>query len=163
MQQGSVLRVRTISTTHFTGACVQNAALRESVNIGALAAGGAGYGLSAGGHSRCRVHDIRLLSVQNLAWAIELYGTAASFPENTPTIDTEIFLGRWEFAAADGRKDTADSFWKYWVPGLDMSYQDMSLTGLLYVRLVDLSATSKIAGASGAVVIEFGMEPTQGI
>lgn len=162
MQAGSVLRVRTISTVHFLGACAQNAALTESILIALLANGGAGGGLAAGGHTRSRLHELRILSVENLAWAVELYGTPA-FPETTPTIDNEIFLGRWEFTAADGRKDTADSFWKYWVPGLDLSYQDMALTGTLNVRLINRSVASKTANAGGAVVVEFGFEPTQGI
>lgn len=163
MQQGNVLRVRTISTEHFTGAIIQNAAENEAISVGELANNGAGWGIAAGKHMRTRVHDIRLLSVENLAWAVELYGTEASFPENNPSIDNEIFLGRWEFQAADGRKDTADDYWKYWVPGLDMSFQDMASLGKLYVRLVNLSAAAKTAGAGGAIVIEFGLEPTQGI
>ena len=61
--------------------------------------------------------------------------------------------------------NTADDYYKYWVPGLDLSYQDMLLSGKLYVRLVipTGAATAKLAGASGAIVLEFGMEPTQGI
>ena len=166
MQQGNVLRVRTISGTYFTGACAAGSALTESIVVGTLPNNGGGYGIAAGGHMRTRVHDLRVLAVQNLAFAVELYGTAASFPENNPAIDDEIFLGRWEFQAADGVKDTAaDDYYKYWVPGLDLSYQDMLLSGKLYVRLVipTGAATAKLAGASGAIVLEFGMEPTQGI
>lgn len=163
MQQGNVLRIRTISTEQFTGAIAQNDAEIEVINVALLANNGAGGGMAAGGHMRGRVHDIRLLSVENLDWAVELYGTEASFPENTPTIDDQIFLGRWEFLAADARKDNDDLFWKYWIPGLDMSYQDMQLRGCLYARLINRSAASKTTGPDGAIVIEFGIEPTQGI
>lgn len=162
MQAGSVLRIRTISTVHFLGACAQNAALTESILIANLPNNGAGGGIAAGGHSRSRLHELRILSVQNLAWAVELYGTPA-FPETNPTIDDEIFLGRWEFTSANGRKDTADDYWKYWVPGLDLSYQDMLVSGTLNVRLINLSVVDKIAAAPGAIVLEFGFEPTQGM
>lgn len=165
MQAGNVTRVRTISTEHFTGAIVQNAAETEIINPGLLSngrLGGAGWGLAAGGRCTCRLHELRILSVENLDWAFELYASSV-FPESVGvTIDTLLFLGRWEFTAAMGAKDTADTWWKYWVPGLDLSIIDAEVTSRLYMRLVNKSAASKTAGAGGAVVVELGVEPTQG-
>lgn len=164
MQAGNTLRVRTKSTVNFLAALAQNAALVENFNVGSgntTGAGLAGYGLSAGLHTRGRVRELRILSVQNLAWAIELYASATGIAG--ADIDAELFLGRWEFASTDGRKDTADTFWKYWVAGLDLSYQDADLAGKLYIRLINLSVTGKLADAAGAIVVEFAIEPTQGI
>lgn len=164
MQGGNVIRVRTISTVQFTAACAHGgAALVENIDPAKdLAAGGAGAGLSAGKHCRSRLHELRILSVQNLAWAIELYGSATGIAGSD--IDAEKFLGRFEFAAADGKKDTADTFYKYWVPGLDLSYEDLDKSGKVHLRLVNIdAATDKIADALGAVVVELGLEPTQGI
>jgi hypothetical protein len=165
VQAGNVLRVRTISTTHFTATLAQYAAIVLNLAVGDIAGAGAGgqagYGLAAGKHMRSKFRELRILSKQNLAWAVELYASATGIEGSD--IDAEKFLGRWEFQTGDGRKDTADTFWKYWIAGLDMAYQDMDLTGKLHIRLINLSATGKSADAAGAIVLEFGLEPTQGI
>lgn len=164
MQAGNTLRVRTKSTVNFLAALVQNAALVENFDVGngnSTGLGLAGWGLSAGKHVRGRVRELRILSVENLAWAVELYASGTGIAGTD--IDLELFLGRWEFTVADGRKDTGDTFWKYWIGGLDMQYQDADSDGKLHIRLINLSAAAKSAGAAGAIVIEFAIEPTQGI
>lgn len=163
MQSGNVFRVRTLSTVNFLGALAQNAALVEDLAVGTMTGvtSQGGWGLAAGLHMRSRLRELRILSKENLAWAVELWGSATGIAGSD--IDAEAFLGRWEFAAADGRKDTADTFWKYWIAGLDLSYQDFDNTGKLHVRLINLSAASKSANAAGAIVLEFALEPTQGI
>lgn len=271
-QTGNLLRVRSISTEQFTDALIQNAAEIESINPVLLAAGGAGAGLSAGRHMRSVLKELRILSRQQLAWEVELYGSAAGIGGGgiaatlttvlaglnndllytavvtgtsgnaititytndglnivlsvtvagsaitvhlatdgggvitstaanvdaeiavTPAanalvtvvnaagndgtglvtvlaatpltggvdgIDAEIFLGKWAFISGDGTKATGDVFFRYFIP-LQIYYQDLDMTGLLHVRLINRSATAKAAGDDGVIVVEFGLEPTQG-
>lgn len=159
MQAGNLQRVRTLSTTHFLGAAVQNAALVENLDVKAML-GGDGEGLAAGRHMRSRLHEIRIISAQQLAWEIELWGKAAGI--GGAAIDAEFFLGKFAFASGDGTNATGDTFFHYWVPGLDLSYQDLDLTGQVHIRLINRSAVAKIAGAGGAIVVELGLEATQG-
>lgn len=161
MQRGNALRIRSVSTEHFTGALAQNAAEVEHIVVADLTNNGGGGGLAAGGHMRSWVHELRLQSVQNLAWAVELYGSLAGTV--SADIDANLFLARWEFLAASADKDTGDSFYKYYAQNLGSHYQDMDLSGTLHIRLINLDAVAKIAGAAGAVVVELSMEPTQGI
>lgn len=160
MQAGNLLRVRTVSTVQFTDALIQNAAEVENFTPESLAAGGAGAGLSAGKHMRSILRELRILSVQNLAWEIELYGSATGI--GGATIAAELFLGRWSFLAADGLRATGDTFYKYFIP-MQLYYQDMDNVGQIHVRLINRDAVAKIAGAGGAIVVELGLEPTQGI
>lgn len=160
MQAGNCLRVRTLSTSQFTGGLAQGVAAIVDLDIvaAALAAGGDGAGVAGAKHVRTRLHELRILSKENLAWAVELWGSATGIAGTD--IDACKFLGRWEFTAGMGKKDNADTFYKYWVPGLDLSYQDLDQTGKLHIRLINLSAAAKSAGTAGAIVVEFALEPT---
>ena len=57
---------------------------------------------------------------------------------------------------ADALFKTQGDFWPYVVEirGLDLPYEDLDGTKELHVMLVNLSPTSKLAGSSGAVVLE---------
>lgn len=162
MQAGNGLRIRSISTLHFTTAIAGSGGSEiENLIPQSLAAKGAGAGLSAGGHCRSRVHEIRLFSVENLAWSVELWGSATGIGGSA--IDTLFYLGRVDFLTTDADKPTADTFYLYAARGLDLSYEDTDMTGQIHLRLVNTSVAAKTVNAAGAVVVELVMEPTQGM
>lgn len=164
MQLGNTYRVRTISTTHFTGALAQNAAATADLDVPALTntPGVAGAGLTAGKHCRCRVHGVRIISKQNLAWELEFWGASVLGTPGGSDIDKEFFLGKFAFVAADGSQATGDTFYHYFVPVLELSYMDIDMTGKVHLRLINRDVTSKQANTNGAVVVELEVEPTQG-
>jgi len=122
-------------------------------------------GLAAGAVLRCRLKSIRILSVQLLPWEVQLYRSATGI--GGAVIDTESFVGLWSFTGSgnsgDGSQATGDTFYYYYVDGLDVPYEDADRSSQIHVRLVNRhAATAKIAGAGGAVAIEFGFEIESG-
>lgn len=164
MQIGNTYRVRTISTTHFTGALAQNAAAVEDIDAATLAntPGAAGAGLTAGKHTRCRVHGLRIISKENLAWELEFWGAKLAGTPGGAVIDTEFFFAKFGFLAADGTQATGDTFFHYYVPVLEVCYADVDQSGKIHLRLINRSAAAKTAGAGGVIVVELEVEPTQG-
>lgn len=164
MQIGNTYRVRTISTTHFLPGLATNAGKVEDVDVAALTntPGAAGAGLTAGKHMRCRIHGLRISSVQNLAWELEFWGAAVAGAVGGAVIDTEFFLGKFAFLAADGTRATGDTFFHYYVPVLELCYCDIDMTGKLHLRLINRDAVAKLANAAGGVVVELEVEPSQG-
>lgn len=162
---GNQLRVRTISTVHFTGAIAAAGAsavehLKTKQEAGATN-GVVPEGLAAGRHMRSILKAVRILSVQNLDWEIELYRSAVGI--GGAVIDAESFMGAVSFVVADGKKDTGDTYFEYYRDGIAIPYEDTDMAGQVHIRLVNhAAATAKIAGASGGIVIELSFEPAQG-
>jgi hypothetical protein len=156
MQAGHLIRVRTDKDTHFLGAIAQDNGLHETLTVDP-------QGLAAGKHCRGRLKALRILSKENLAWEVWLFGN--SLFDNADA-DLERFLGRWTFAAGDGIRATvgggADDHYHYYIDGLDVGIEDLDRAGALYIRLVNRSVAAKSADAAGALVIEFVIEPTLG-
>ena len=160
-QSGRIIHVRTDKDVNFTGAITQDHGTQETLTPGAN-----GYSTALAAHMRAILRSITILSVENLAWEVWLFGTSGFATTNA---DTEYFLGRWTFVAGDGIKATigvtADTYYHYYIDGLGVPLRDFGAdvaTGNLFVRLVNRSAASKTAGAGGELVIDFGIEPTQG-
>jgi hypothetical protein len=163
-----VLPVRTISTAHFAGAIAAAgaAATAHLKTKGNDATNGVvPEGLAAGTVVRSRLKSIRILSVQLLPWEVQLFRSATGI--GGAVIDTESFVGLWSFPGSgspgDGSRATGDTFYQYYIDGLDVPYEDADKSSQIHVRLINRhAATAKIAGASGAVVIEFGFEISSG-
>lgn len=163
MQAGSVYRIRTQAANQFVLALAQNAAdvatldCFESVSTFT----GDKMGVGAGKHLRSRLRELRIISKENLAWEVWLFGTSAM---GLAVIGDEKFLGRWSFVAADGINATGDTFFYYYVPGLDLAIENLDnpQTGKFYIRLVNRSAAAKSANAAGAIEIELALELLQG-
>jgi hypothetical protein len=163
-----VLPVRTKSTVHFTGAISAGAAATEhlkTVGDSSVAAGVVPEGLAAGRSVRSLLRSIRILSVQLLPWEVQLFRSATGI--GGTDIDVESFIGTWAFGATgvpgDGSQATGDTFFYYYVDGMGVPYEDKDATSQIHVRLVNRhAATGKLAGASGAVTIEFGFELESG-
>lgn len=170
MQAGSVYRIRTVAATHFLGACVQNAALAvETLDFFAnppLIKGDL-MGIAAGKHMRARIREIRIFSTQALSWELWTLGTATV---GGLVIGAEKTLGQWAFDATSGLQATGDTFFTYYVGGLDLAYENLDVdangnllqTGKMYLRLINRSLTTKLANAAGALEVELAVELLQG-
>lgn len=169
MQAGSVYRIRTQAANQFTLAIAQNAADVAALNCFESVSTFTGdkMGIGAGKHLRSRLRELRIISAENLAWEVWLFGTGTI---GGAVIGAEKFIGRWSFSAADGVQATGDTFWYYSIPGLDIAYENLDVdangkllqTGKFYLRLVNRSVAPKSAGAGGSIEIELALELLQG-
>lgn len=159
-QSGRLIRVRTDKDVQFTAALATGVGLQATL---AAATQPAGYPTPLAARMRAILRAIKILSKENLDWEVWLFGTS-SFA--TTDADTEVFLGRWSFIAADGIRATigvtTDTYYHYYIDGLQVVLTDASHLGNIYIRLVNRSVASKSAGANGEIVIELVLEPTQG-
>lgn len=157
MQAGKVFPVVSVDGTHFPDATALNSFKAEDLPLGGA--------LGAGGATSARVRGIAIVSSDNLAWEVQVFG-AKDGPSVDPNLDR--FLGRWAFAVADAVQ--IGSLWYYYVDGLDIPYTDADLnthTGAavnvpqLHVRLVNRSAGAKTAySAGGRLKLTVNLEPT---
>jgi hypothetical protein len=114
--------------------------------------------IGAGGHSRCRIRHLAILSKDNCAWEVIFYGKQTR-ATGDPTTDT--FRSRFRFSASDAI--LRNGLWYYYVPDVDMPYEDETQLGKCYVTLINRSpATSKSAGAAGALMLRLYVEVTYG-
>lgn len=167
MQAGNVIKVRIPSASlamalaHGGGAAQVEFALPES--------------LAAGRHCRARVREIRLWSTTAIKFGLQFYSKSTKL--GGAVIDSETYLGEWSFTNSgipgDGTKATGDTFFYYYINGLDIAYQNedgnvgptagLVATGnKLYMRVVNWDAANDKAAAAN-LVIEIGLEPLQGI
>jgi hypothetical protein len=140
--------VSTDKDTHFTGSIAQNA--KEDENI-------TGLGFNSG-----LVVTVTIISDQNLSWDVYFWGTDGA--DDTSDLDNEKFLGRVSFAASDGDRIGAANQYRYTTNHSNQPYQpiryiDLDGTEELHVSLVNRSGTSKNAGATGEVVVQFVIDP----
>ena len=162
MQRGNVYRIR-IPATILNTAIVAGTATRYDINASTA---GATFpqALAAGKHMRSRILEIRMWSVQQLKWGLQFYGSSGLMGGSA--IDAETYFGEWQFGntggVGDGSKLAADTFYYYYINGLDIAYQDLDNTGALHLRVVNWeAATAKAAAAN--LVVELALELLQGI
>lgn len=154
--------IRSDKDTHFTGALATNALETESFGDLRVHAG--------------EIVSVNLQSDQNLDWDIFFFGTTDF---NNADLDSSIFLGRVRFAAADGVQIAGSGQFFYdtciasayafrpffyvdktWLDLDDEDKLDRATNPIqLHVGLVNRSATSKNAGATGEVVINVEYHP----
>jgi len=130
------------------------------------------------------VRAITIVSVQNLAWELMLFSTAAN--NLGGSLAAQSFIGVWQFGplvvgppASPGwpiapvdESPAPDAWYRYYVDGNMMPYFDgdqlaaSQASGYpnnakLHCRLINRSAGSKLASAAGALKVTFWMA-TQG-
>ncbi len=143
-----VATLKTDKDVEFTGAIAQNAVEYEHIALPAALSG-------IGGRARVRLTMINIISTENLDWDLMLFSkdtVATSDP------DTNSFVGRWGFVAANAVRIAGAGLYYYFISGLDVPYSDDDGTGELHVGLVNRSAASKTAGAGGNMTVSFTFE-----
>ncbi len=139
------------AATYYRGALALNAVATENVTLPVALEGTNGNGLNI-------ISGITINSKENLAWELQFWGSSA-FQTTNP--DTDLFLGRWAFAAGDGVQDAATGLFRYYIDGLNMPYQDENNTGKLHMALVNRSAAAKTAGDAGGIRIIVWASPME--
>lgn len=144
--------VRSSATAQYTDAIDQNASENENIQLPP-------YMQAVG--AQLRVTALSIISVQNLAWELWLFGSNAF---QTADFSTDQFLGFWGFNAADARRVNSGTYaqYYYYIDGLNIPYVDRSASSSvlpsLHAALVNRSASAKIAGALGNIVVQATIE-----
>lgn len=165
MQAGQLIAVRTNPATQFIDALAQNAAL--TLNLTPPPAGSPmqdGYvdeGLAAGRGVRARLRSIVIVSVENLAWEVWLWGKDTFNASQTDPAG-EFLVGRWAFVTGDGIQIGGAGLYYYYIEGNDQPYGDLDKTGEIHLMLVNRSAAGKTPGVDGAILVQLNFEPTYG-
>jgi hypothetical protein len=120
------------------------------------------------------VRSITLLSIENLAWDINIY-TSDKFGRTN--MDDDPFLDYHAFAASDGKQTSATAGfgdqYRYAVTGMTVHYRDRDRvvrdgTGKgpidpgesqLHIEVVNRDSTVKSEGSAGAIAVIIGIEP----
>lgn len=122
--------------------------------------------VGAGRTGRCRVRGLTIVSVDQAAWEVWLWGTKDYM---SPSLANSQFLGRWAFDASDGIQIAGSDSYHYAIHGLDVLYQDLDdlatktaaqANARLHFSLVPRNATSKASGDAGMVLVRFLLQPT---
>jgi hypothetical protein len=156
MQAGVIFPVSSIDGTHFVGSLAQNASLAEDLPLGGA--------LGAGGATACRIRGMSIVSSDNLAWEVQVFG-AHDGPSPDPNLDR--FLGYRGFMT--GGAIQIGALWYYYIDGLDIPYRDQDLgqhvgaavnIPQLHLRLANRSAGAKTAySAGGRIRLTLNLEP----
>jgi hypothetical protein len=157
-----IYKQRTDATVQWTGALATNAAATADITLTSYP----GYN----GQIESILRGITVASVQNLAWEFDFFMSNTYQGSST---NTDTFIGRWSFAATDGVQIAATGDYLYYIDGLEIplwNTDTAAITGgngavagtaQLHIALVNRSATSKIAGASGNITATLWLEVMQ--
>jgi len=148
-----VFTVRSDKDDHFTSAIASMDAEEENLSMPAALGG------------RSRIAGIRIISIDNLAWAPVFFGNG-QFTSDTD-IDLAMYLGHHIFAVGDGYQRNNTGPYYYFKSDLDIVYQDLdhpavgvSSSPKLHMGISNRSLGAKTAGINGALVIDILMVPT---
>ena len=123
---------------HFTEELVKNAVERESLE-----------GLRS---NRIRISKISIQADQQLLFEVLLYGTDL-FEESD--LDTDRFIASVELNLPTYGFQQTTGQWRLDIEDLNIDYVDVDGTKEIHAVLRNLSPTTKIAGATGEVKLEF--------
>ena len=123
---------------HFTGALIKNAVERENIT-----------GLRS---DRVRISKISIQADQRLLYEVLLYGTD-DFEESD--LDDDRFIASVELNLPTYGFQQTTTQWRLDIEGLNIDYIDVDKTKEIHAVLRNLSPTTKVAGASGEVKLEF--------
>jgi len=147
--------IRSDKDTHFSGALAQNAGELESLSFPAE--------LNAMNVRELVIESITIIFEQAaLEWDVYLWSKAAA--TTASNVDTDNFLAYVNFASTGGKQIAGTGSFYYSAFDLNLPYKDQDVNAItagskLHVTLVNRSATAKNAGATGEVVVLFGVRP----
>ena len=124
--------------SHFTGELAKNAVERE--NIGGLRS------------NRIRISKISVQADQQLFFEVLLYGSD-DFEESD--LDSDLFIGAVELNLPIYGFQQTTTQWRLDIENLNIDYVDLDGTKEIHAVLRNLSPTTKNAGATGEVKLDF--------
>lgn len=147
MAQSLSYRIQTDNAVNWTGALAQNAQANESIVVP-----------WADAHLELILTAITVVSDQNLAWELDFWRNG-NFGTSNP--NTDGFIGNWQFQAVDGFQIAGTGSYRYFISGLWIPLWDETGAQTLFTSLVNRSAASKNAGATGRITVTFHVEAQQ--
>lgn len=136
--------ISTQSTLHFTGAIALNSHETENIN-----------GLT---ENRYMIRAVNIQSVQPLKYQLIFWGSDGF---DDTDLDVDSFLDSVELDMSTSPAFQINGINQYRLNSGDLAilYEDYDNTKELHISLQNLSATSKLAGSSGAVQIDIKASP----
>ena len=146
--------IKSDKDTHFSGALAQHAVEIEALDFPT--------GWSSLNINDLIIESISIQSDQNLEWDILLFSTDGT---TNADLDLDTFTDFFNFATTSGKQIAAAGQFYYSSPSnnLQIPYKNTQNKSKLHVALVNRSATSKNAGATGEFTVEFVVRPVWGV
>lgn len=137
--------VRSDKDTHFSGALAQNAIEAEDIAFPS------DWGVM--GIEKVQILGISVISDQQLAWDIKFYGKDTHAV--TTDLDLDFFERTFKLNESDGIQEAGANQYYYDLDPTQFPfvYHDQDNTSEFHITLANRSATAKIAGATGEVVV----------
>ena len=154
MPENALQYVISDKETHFSGALAQNVVEIESIDFPT------DWGIV--GINETIIEGVSIQSDQNLEWDVFIFATS----DTTDTdLDLDTFTDFFNFATTSGKQIAGTNQFYYSSPANFMAipYRDSDNSSKLHVALVNRSATSKNAGATGEITIKFAVRPVWGV
>lgn len=116
------------------------------------------------GSRRFLIRAIEYLAKENVGLEFDFFGSAAG-PTTDPATDT--FIGRYQFASANGVQYNSAGLYRYYVDGLAIPYLDLDTANsttppTLHVGVQNADTVAKSADVAGAISVTFWLEPMLG-
>jgi hypothetical protein len=138
--------IRSDITAHFTGALITNAMESETI----------AFPQTIAGTNEVIIEGIILQSIQNLDWDVFMW---TSIEYDNTSLNVDSFLDYITLPSSMGKSIGGAGQYYYSATGLQTRYKDLDGTKKLHISIVNRSATSKIAGANGAVSLTAVVSP----
>ena len=146
--------IKSDKDTHFSGALAQNA-----IEIEALDFPSDWQKINV---TSIIIESISIMSDQNLEWDVLLFSTDGTTDTD---LDIDSFTDFFNYATTSGKQAAGAGPFYYSSPSnnLQIPYKNAQNKSKLHVALVNRSATSKNAGATGEFTVEFVVRPVWGV
>jgi hypothetical protein len=181
-QSGNINIFQTVSTVHYTGTIAQNAGATEDILVTA-----AGAGVRCRIRSLC-VYSVQNLAWEIQFYGAEFATGSAASIDSENFLGRWTFQvgdgvqGPTDTAGGSSPANAVGGNYFYYIDGLDIAYEDRDTTPIvglgpaqgaavtggavgtstLHMALVNRSATGKLAGGPGGIVIRVAVESTLG-
>lgn len=109
------------------------------------------------------IRGIEYTAMENVGLEFDFWATATGLTAD-PATDT--FLGRYQFASANGVQFNGTGLWRYMAWDLGLPYFDLDTLNTvtpptLHVAVQNVDTVAKSAGVPGAIAVTFWLAPMQ--
>lgn len=116
------------------------------------------------GSRRFLIRAIELLATENVGLEFDFFGSAVG----PTTIDADTFIGKYQFAVANGAQYNSAGLYRYYADGLAIPYFDVDTANsttppTLHVGVQNCDLVAKTGDAAGAIAVTIWLEPHLGV